>query len=175
MNRNKETRLFGTPASIGGGNRERDNGFVIKIKGNWKDEFDGCNMENHEIHLVNFAKSEYAKQLATDKNADKFLFYCLNNIYHTSINDIINKNKTIVNGAWDTEWYVLVAGVAILGAVLAVEMVFYFTPEELSTMNIRRAAILCGGQEFGDSVTNRFIELIQKGSGQEVIVDECAV
>ena len=108
MGRNKTTRLFGAPASVSGDiEQEGTSRFIIKMEGDGSKKIEYNDIEAPEIKLVGFAKSEYARKLATDKNADKFLEYCLENIYHTNIKEIVSKSRTVVDGWHEMDWYVI--------------------------------------------------------------------
>lgn len=165
MGRNKTTRLFGAPASVSGDiEQEGTSRFIIKMEGDGSKKIEYNDIEAPEIKLVGFAKSEYARKLATDKNADKFLEYCLENIYHTNIKEIVSKSRTVVDGWHEMDWYVIAEGIVVVGALAVVELVFDDEPDPdigPEPTDIGKAAYLCGGKTFKDQVVNRLIELVK--------------
>lgn len=135
-------------------------------------------LESVEVKLVQFAKSNYAKKLAERNDCDGFIQYCLSNIYHTTIPDIL-AGSTIVAGkktdiATDvlvyTAWAVGTTAVLVAevgGAAVFVVFVIGDEPGEEpgpGACNMVKAAIMCGGVQFGTNVTQRYCDLVQKES-----------
>ena len=132
------------------------------MEGNELREFHDYEREAPEVQLVRFARSEYAKELVRCRDYDKFIEYCLNNIYHTSIKEIVSNRERA--GDETLEWYVLGVGVALVGIVVVLELVVADEPGDPdgpAPVNISKAAFLCGGEEFNKGIVNRLVELIQ--------------
>ncbi len=177
MYRNRESRVFGKPASIIPEEEMKFESFVITLNPeDLKKDVNEMTSDSVDVKLLQFAKSEYAKELAEKNDADTFIKYCLDNIYHLSMNDIINRTSKIVDDSFKTEFNVLVYAEAVLGAgvialaeigVLAVSVIVGDEPgEEPGPANIASAAAICGGKEFSDRVVKRYCVLIQETENQ---------
>lgn len=177
MYRNRESRLFGKPASIISEEETKAKRFVITMNPeDLKKDVNKMTSEGVEVKLLQFANSQYAKELAEKKDTDTFIQYCLDNIYHLSMNDIIDRTSKIVDGSLKTEFDVLLYAEAIVAAgliavaevgALAVAVVAGDEPgEEPGPANIASAAAICGGKEFRDSVIERYCTLMQETGKQ---------
>lgn len=174
MYRNRENRLFGKPASIVSEEERKSEGFVITLNPEDLKKKDVNEMTSNsiEVKLLQFANSQYAKELAEKNDADTFIQYCLDNIYHLSMDDIINKSSKIVDDSFKVNFDVLVYTEAIFGAglvalaeigALVISLIAGDEPgEEPGPANIASAAAICGGKAFKDCVVKRYCALMQE-------------
>lgn len=172
MYRERENRIFGKPASLECNEKEIQTRFVITMNPeDIQKDVNKAESKSVEVQLVQFANSTYAKELAQNNDCDTFIQYCLENIYHTNLEEILKRSTRIVDGQWKVESdYLLYMEVALAAGLivaaeigaLAVTIVMGDEPgEEPGTSNISSAAVVCGGKEFGERVVNRYCELLQ--------------
>lgn len=172
MRRERENRLFGKPASVACLEDPLVKFTIVLNPEELKNDINDSTSESVEVKLVQFAKSEYAKQLAQSNDCDTFIQYCLDNIYHVSIADILKKNTKIIDGSWKVESdYLIYMAVALAaGLVVAAEVgaiavaIVVGDPgggEGPGPADISSAAVICGGKEFGENVVNRYCAMLQ--------------
>lgn len=171
MQRERENRLFGKPASVACVEEAQEKFTIILNPEDLKKDINESASESVEVKLVQFANSEYAKQLALSNDCDTFIQHCLDNIYHVSIADILKRNTKIIDGSWKVEADYLVymevalaAGLVVaaeVGAIAVVLVVGDPGGEEPGPTDISSAAVVCGGKEFGENVVNRYCAMLQ--------------
>lgn len=174
MSRNKENRIFEKQENVAY-EEALSTKFVITLSTkDIKRDINDLTSESTEVKLVQFAKSKYAKELAEKNNSEGFIQYCLDNIYHVTIGDILKSTTKIVDGSWKVEADYLVYMEAILAAglvvaaeigALVIAIVAGDEPgEEPGPSNIASAAAVCGGKEFGKNVVHKYCELLRTES-----------
>lgn len=172
MYRERENRIFGKPTSLAEKEGNIQTRFIITMNPeDMKMDINRAKSESTEVKLVKFAKSEYAKQLAENEDCDTFIQYCLDNIYHTNLGEILDRSIRIVDGKWkvESDYVLYMEAVVAAGLVVAAEIgaiVVTIVPadepgEEPGPSNISSAAVVCWGKEFGEKVINRYCELLQ--------------
>lgn len=127
--------------------------------------------ESIEVKLIQFAKSKYDQELAEKNACDKFIQYCLDNIYHITIDDILKSTTKIIDGKWkvDSDYLIYMEAAVAAGLIIAAEIgviaISIGTEDkkvEAESSDMASAAIICGGKEFGEKVVNRYCEMLQE-------------
>lgn len=169
MYRNVKTRIFGEPASVSEKKPTRGNTFLITLDNDVKEiNTSKQDSDSVEVKLVQFARSGYGKFLAKHGKCDEFIKYCLTNIYHIKLEDTVRKYRGIVDGKVKVKFDVLALGEILIAAGMIAVVEVYIAdepdpdqPGPAARTDIGKAAILCGGKEFGNSVEKRMCDLIK--------------